>query len=80
MAVDTKPLGIMALVALERYPTVPKPITVLVRAFAKKEVDTKSARLAVDTKPFGIMALVALERYPTVPNPMIVLVRFACVI
>ena len=80
MAVDTKPLGIMALVALERYPTVPKPIIVLVRTFVKKDVETNSARFAVDTKPFGIMALVALERYPTVPNPMIVLVRFACVI
>ena len=81
MAVEINPSGRVAAVAEDKYPTVPKPITVDVSALSKNEVLTKSARFAVETnptklaveiKPSGRIAAVADDKYPTVPKPIIV--------
>jgi hypothetical protein len=81
LAVDTNPPGRKAAVALDKYPAVPKPITVEPSCVAKYEVDTKVAKFAVDTKfakfavdtkPPGRIAAVALDKYPAVPNPITV--------
>jgi hypothetical protein len=80
--VETKPPGRTAVVALDKYPAVPNPITVEPSCVAKYEVETKLARFAVETKLARLAVLInepkaTVERYPTVPRPITVLVRFA---
>ena len=91
-AVDTKFAKFAVLTTevqtiVERYPAVPKPITVEPSCVARYEVLTKFARLAVEIWParfavdtkFARLAvetrppiLGILDRYPTVPRPMTV--------
>ena len=59
----TNPPGMTTVtVPLERYPAVPRPITVDVNCASKKDVLTKPTKLAVLTNPPGIIAVVAEDR------------------
>jgi hypothetical protein len=67
-AVETKPpiAG-----SVDKYPALPRPITVDVSCEARKLVETRFAKFAVETTPETEIA-VTLDRYPAVPRPITV--------
>ena len=50
LAVLIRPPGIIVAVTLDRYPTVPRPITVDITALFSADVLTRPAKLAVDIR------------------------------
>ena len=70
LAVLTNPPGSTVVpVALERYPAVPRPITVDVNCASKKDVLTKPAKLAVLTKPVKLAVLTKPAKLAVLTNP-----------